>query len=65
MGELRLLREIRRCRLVIPRGIAKNIGDRLGIRAVVLPQGQYEISDLLSYVDALGFPSLGSCASAC
>jgi len=53
MRELGLLGEIRRCRLVISRGIAENIGDGLGIRAVIAPQDQEPISHKVSYPDAL------------
>src|SRR5437764_1448753 len=54
MRELRLLREIRWCRLVVPRGTAENIGDGLGVRTVIVPQGQDPISDGVSDVDAVG-----------
>jgi len=60
VGELRLLRKIRRCRLVIPRRVAENIGDGLGIRAVIVPQGQNPISDAISYADAIGLPGIGN-----
>jgi len=53
MRELRLRREVRRCRLVIPRGIAEDIEDRLGTRAVILPQGQNAISGGSSYAGAV------------
>ena len=56
MGELRLLRKILQCRLVISRGIAEYIGDGLGIRAVIVSQGQDPISDGISYADATGLP---------
>src|ERR1700746_3568287 len=59
MRELRLLGEIRWCRLVISRGSAEDIGDRLGIRTVVLPLCQNNISDLLSYGDAVRLPAVG------
>jgi hypothetical protein len=60
VGELRLLRKIRRCRLVIPRRVAENIGDGLGIRAVIVPQGEDPISDGASYADAIGLPGIGN-----
>ena len=60
MRKLRLLREIRWCRLVIPRRIAENIGDRLGIRAVIVPEGQEAISDGISYADAFSLPCVGN-----
>jgi hypothetical protein len=59
MRKLRLLGEIRWCRLVISRGSAEDIGDRLGIRTVVLPLCQNNISDLLSYGDAVSLPAVG------
>jgi hypothetical protein len=45
--------------LVIPRRIAKNIGDGLDIRAVIVPQGQDAISDGVSYADAVSLSSVG------
>ena len=42
--------------MVISRGIAENIGDVLGIRAVIVSQGQDPISDGISYADATGLP---------
>ena len=53
MRKLRLLGEIRRGRLVISRGVAENIGDGLGIRAVVVPQGQDATNNRQSYADSL------------
>src|SRR5260370_13451857 len=53
MRELGLLGEIRRRRLVISRGIAEDIGDWRGIRAVVAPQGKDPISDGVSYADTV------------
>src|SRR6266436_9961868 len=53
MRELELRREIRRRRLIISRIIAENIVDGLSIRTVIAPQGQYPISDGVSYRDAL------------
>ena len=59
MRELRLLRKIRRCGLVIPRRVAENIRDGLAIRAVIVPQGQDPISDCVSYADAVSLSAVG------
>ena len=45
--------------MVISRGIAENIGDGLGIRAVIASKGQDAISDGVSYPDAVSPPSVG------
>ena len=59
MREMRLLREVRRCRLVVSRGTAESIGDGLGIRAVIVSQGQDPISDRVSYADAVSLSCVG------
>jgi len=40
--------------------MAEHIGDGLGIRAVILSQGQDPIGDGGSYANAVGLPSLGN-----
>ena len=59
MRELGLLGEIRRCRLIISRGVSKNVRDGLSIRAVGAPQGQDPISDGVAYADAVSLSSAG------
>ena len=58
MRELRLLGEIRWCRLVVSRGIAEDIRNGLDIRSVIAPQGQDTVSDGVSYTDAVNLASV-------
>ena len=55
MGELRLWKEIRRCRFVISRSASENIRNRLGIRTVITSQGQDAIRNSLSYANSFDF----------
>src|SRR5262249_30205195 len=53
MRELRLLREIRWCRLVISRGVSENIRNGLSIGSVIVSQSQDLVRNRLSYADSL------------
>src|ERR1700722_12801287 len=55
MSELRLLGEIRRCRLVISRRVPEDIGYRWGVGSIVAPQRQDLRSHICTYADAVGF----------
>ena len=59
MRKLRLLGEIRWCRLVISRGIPENIGGRWVTGAVIRPYGQDPISDGFPYTDARSLSPVG------
>src|SRR6266849_251171 len=54
VGELRLRRKIRRCRLIVPGVTAEHVRDGLGIRAIMASQSHDLISNRLAYADTLG-----------
>src|ERR1700722_7540060 len=55
VSELRLLRKIRRCRLVVSRRIPEDIGYRCGVGSIVAPLRQDLRSHSYTYADAVGF----------